>query len=380
MDNLDVKSSSARVSNTLAGNTRENALRVLVDWVTCSFTIATDLQNLLVLLGLENDVDNVETKLGSRYEFAGYDITYKLGSIEILHATDQQDDGDGYDPTPSGRWLLNMSGQACRQYEHSTSYDFEHLFAILDNLDVKYTRLDIAIDDFTNIFNVNVIRQAVYNKQCVTRLKEWGNHTKGLVVDGSDSLTMDNFYIGSLKSRFSVNVYDKKLERISRGLESDVLDVETWTRTEVRFKNDYAQQFVDHILLDSRSIGYQIRAFLNDKLQFLTRSCAATSKNRGRDAKDKKNIARWWQKFLGQVGKLHLSVAVPDKTLQDTVNWLNKQVSVSLASVQMYKPQQYADFIQSLTAEGFKKMKKAHEIKVRTQLYLDSIKSKSKKM
>lgn len=378
MDNLEVKSSSARVSNTLAENTEENGLRVLVDWVTCSFTIATNLQNLLVLLGLENDENHIETKLGSRYEFAGYDMTYRIGHIEILHGSQEDDDTqDGFSPEPSGKWLLNLSGQACRQYENSTERGFEHLFAVLDNFNCKYTRLDIAIDDFKRIYNVSTFRNAVYNKQCITHLKEWGNHTRGLINDGNDGLTMDNFYLGSLKSRFSINVYDKKLERISKKVDCEY---ETWTRTEVRFKNDYAQQFVDHILLDTRTVGYQVRAFLNDKVKFMTRTCARNTTNRARDIKDKKNNARWWLKFLGEVGKLHLSVAMPDKTLDDTKDWIEKQVAPSLAMLHLYKPDAYGDLIKSLTAIGLNRMKKAHDIKVKTQLYLDSIKSKSKKM
>lgn len=370
-DKIELNSATARASNTLAENTQENGLRVLVDWVTCSFTIATNLQNLLTLLGLEKDIEKVEVKEGSRYEFAGYDLTYKIGLIEIFHGSQEDENSeDGYSPEVSSKWMLNMSGQACRQYEHSTTRGFDFLFAILENLSVKYTRLDIAIDDFKKIYNVNTFRNAVFNKQCITHLKEWGNHTRGLINEGSESLTMDNFYLGSLKSRFSINVYDKKLERLSKN-EECLYD--SWTRTEVRFKNDYAQQFVDHILLDSRSIGYQVRAFLSEKVNFLNRTVAISTKNRARDIKDKKNNARWWLKFLGEVGKLHLSVAIPDKTLKETQEWIVKQVSPSLAMLSIYQPELYGDFIKSVTSIGLAKMKKAHDVKVATQLHLDSL-------
>lgn len=353
---------SAGGSNTPAENTNKNPLRVLVDWVTCSFQLDVTASEIFHLLGI-SELENLDTKIGARYEFAGYDITYTLGNIELMH--DQEEN----------QWLLNMSGQGCRQYEILSSMDMVTMFAMLDNLQATYTRLDIAIDDFSNIFDVNTIRKSVYNKQCVTRLSDWGTAKRGKIATGNDSLTMDNFYLGNSSSRYFLNVYDKKLERIARDkpLEKDENgeDVTSWTRTEIRFKYEYANLFVQHILRDDKPIGYHIKSFLNEKIQFLTKSALSKDTNKSRLAKDKENICKWWKKFLNGAGKLRLTVYRPEKTLDDSKLWLENQVSTTLGMLAIYEPMKYIDMVDRLTLLGIEKMKKKHLQKVQDQHILD---------
>lgn len=364
---------SARASNTLAGNTGKKSLSACVDWVTCSFKFASNVQKLFNFLGID-DLSNLEEISGSRYEFAGYDVTFRLGHIELLYYDD-----DGVDS-----WLLNLSGQGCRQYEISSTYDFFVLFGLLANINAVYTRLDIAIDDFCGYFTVDQFRNAVFNKQCVTRLSKWGDHRNGLIATGLDDVTMNNFYLGTRKSRFFINVYDKKLERIDKGIE--VLH-DSWVRTEVRFKYEYADMFIVHILQtnnSSHSLGYFIKSFLNDKVVFLKPSCMSVDKNRSRLAKDVKNHARWWRDFLNGAGKLHLAKKVPDKTLSDSKQWLLRQVSITLAQLKIYYNDmksydefskdgsvRFDVFIDYLVQHGLSNMQKKHLRKVENQLYLD---------
>lgn len=361
------KTDSARVSNTLAENTRVLPQTCCVDWVSCSFIFASDMQKIFNLIGID-DLENVEEIKGSRYEFAGYNVTYKLGFIELLH---YKDDLGGC------HWLLNMSGQGCRQFEISSVFDFPTLFAILANVDAVYTRLDIAIDDFSNIFTVNQFRQAVFNKQCVTRLKSWGNHQRGLIATGLDDVTMDSFYLGSSTSRFFINVYDKKMERLNKKIDIDKA-ITTWVRTEVRLSYEYADMFVVHIISDSKPIGQLIKAFLNEKVVFLKLSALQLDKNRSRLAQDLKNHARWWRDFINMSKKLHLTVYKPEKTLSESKDWIYDKVSTTLAMLHLYAPERYGDLIQAVTAEGLKKLKKKHERKILNQLYLDSLEKKKK--
>lgn len=349
-------------STTPAENTTNSSMRALVDWVTCSFYLDVNATDIFILIGV-SDVSKMEEKHGARYEFAGYDITYTLGDIELMHDREEM------------KWLLNMSGQACRQYELCSTFDFITFFAMLANVDATYTRLDIAIDDFKEIYNVGTIRNAVYKKQCVTKLSDWGSGQRGKIASGKDILTMDNFYLGNSNSRYFLNVYDKKLERIARkkDLEKDEKgeDVKTWTRTEIRFKYEYAEQFVRHILVDHNELGYHIKSFLNEKIQFLTLSAMKKDSNKGRLAKDKQNICKWWKTFLNGAGRLNLTVYRPEKTLLESKEWLFNQVSTTLAMLHLYEPEKYGDLIRQLTVQGLDKMKKKHEKKVQNQIYFD---------
>lgn len=354
---------SAGDSTTPAENTKSNSLRALVDWVSCSFVLDVKTSEIFNLIGI-SDLTTLEEISGARYEFAGYDLTYKLGAIELMK------------DTSSNRWLLNMSGQGCRQFEISSSLDMVTMFAMLANVYATYTRLDIAIDDFKGIYDTETIRRAVYNKQCVTKLKRWGNGTRGFIEHGNDFLTMDNFYLGDSSSRYFLNVYDKKIEQEEKEkdlpLDQEGQAIKSWTRTEIRFKYEYAQEFVVHILRDSNSLGFHIKSFLNDKIQFLTKSALKKDTNKSRLTNDKNNITKWWRTFLNGAGRLHLTVYKPDKTLKDSLNWVDNQVSTTLAMALLYEPEKYDEFIRSVTISGLDKMKKKHFRKVDNQKYIDN--------
>ncbi|MEK5234090.1 replication initiation factor domain-containing protein, partial [Lysinibacillus sp. FSL K6-0232] len=329
----------------------------LVDWVTCSFKSATNLHQVFNLIGIDN-LENLETRSGSRYEFSGYDVTHKLGKIFLLHNSSEN------------KWLLDLSGQACREFELISCFDFVTLFGILANVNASYTRLDIAIDDFQEIYNVNMIRKAVYNKQCVTRLEDWGNAERGKIKSGRDFLTMDNFYLGSPNSRYFINFYDKKLERQNKGLD---VEYDTWTRTEVRLKDEYAEMFVMHILDSSDTIGEHIFSLLNSKLVFLKESVLSKDKNKSRLSKDIKNHTRWWRKFLNTTKKLPLTVYKPSMPLIHSKSWLLHQVSVTLAMFNIYlkDDDKYDEFINELVITGLDKMESKHLKRIEDQIVLD---------
>jgi len=360
------KFDSARDSTTLAVNTEKNSVVACVDWVSCSFQFAGDLQKIFNLIGI-SDLSTLEKIDGARYEFAGYNITYRIGFIELMYYHDHEDNSDN--------WFLNMSGQGCREFEIASCFDFITLFGILANVDAVYTRLDIALDDFNNIFTVDQFRNAVYNKQCVTKLRTWGDHRRGKIATGLDDVQMNNFYLGSSTSRYFLNVYDKKLERESKKIE--VLH-KTWVRTEVRFKYEYADDFIVHLLQNDGELGSHITAFLNAHITFLkpsviTKFLAKETgyTNRSRLADDLKNHARWWRDFLNNTKTLHLTKRKPEKTLDDSKQWVYKQVAITLAMLKEYNPKGFNAFIDVAVAKGLNKMQEKHQRKIDNQRYLD---------
>lgn len=368
MDVLEsnVKIGSAGDSTTPAVNTEELGVSACVDWVSCSFKSRCGIEQVFNLIGI-SDLSTMEQIAGARYEFAGYDKTYKIGLIEVMHYTDQLDGSDN--------WFINMSGQACRQFEIASSFDFITFFGVLANVDAVYTRLDIALDDFKNIFTVNQFRNAVYNKQCVTKLRDWGDHRRGKIASGLDDVHMNNFYLGSSTSRYFLNVYDKKLERESKKIE---VVHKTWVRTEVRFKYEYADAFIVHLLQNNGEIGSHITAFLNAHIKFLKPSVIKKYlakergyTNRSRLAEDVKNQAEWWRSFLNNTKNLHLTKYKPEKTLDDSKQWVYKQVAITLAMLKEYNPDGFQAFIDVAVERGKNKMQKKHQRKIDNQRYLD---------
>lgn len=346
----------AGASNTPAQITNQPAQNVLVDWVTASFYAEKNIREILELfwlteLEIKGHVIDVEFERieGARYKYAGYDVTYRYSNIEIMHDSKQH------------KWLLNLSGQACREFEKISKLNYEMLFGLLvGQLNASVSRIDIAIDDYKSIFKVNTIRKAVMNGQAVTKIKKFGSHTQGMIEDGS--LTMDNFYLGTLSSRYSINIYDKKLEQESKNKE---VKEKSWVRTEVRLKEEYATAFARIIATSSgnENIGQYIVQFLNQSVVFLKKGCKET--NRTRASRNIENYAHWWRKFIGDVGKLKLSQKAPDKSVERTVSWFVEQVAPSLAVCLEVDPEGFSHMLYKLCEDGKQRLNKGHELMIK---------------
>lgn len=353
-------------SNTPAQNTDQLRQSVLVDWVTASFYSEKKITEILELFCIKEmeiqDVNSItgETEKrkiavqfekieGARYKYAGYNVTYRYSNIEIMH--DEQ----------KGKYLLNLSGQACREFEKLSSLDYEMLFGLLiGQLYATVSRIDIAIDDFKSIYKVNTIRKAVLNGQAVTKIKKYGTHQQGKIEDGT--LTMDNFYLGTLSSRYSINIYDKKLEQESKGKE---VEYKSWVRTEIRLKEEYATTFARIIATSTGNdnIGKYIVEFLNQSVVFIKKRCLGGNKSRA--AKDIQNYAHWWLKFLGDVGKLKLSQKAPDKSVERTVSWFKNQIAPSLAVLCEVDPHGLNNLFNYLIDNGYTRLNKEHELMIK---------------
>ncbi|PJO40548.1 replication initiation factor domain-containing protein [Lysinibacillus xylanilyticus] len=344
---------NAGVSNTPARITRSNGLRVLVDWVTASFHSEKNFFEIQELFSLTELVINgqkepivFEEIHGARYKYAGYTITYRYSNIEFMYAPDE------------GKYLLNMTGQGCREFEQISVLDYEMLFGMLiGQLSANVSRIDIAIDDFNCIYKVNTIRKAVQSGQAVTHIRTWGTHQRGNV--GGHDLTMDNFYLGTLKSRYSINVYDKKMEQEAKNKE---VTVPHWTRTELRLKEEYATRFARIIALSTGNdnLGQYVMSFLNNSITFVKKKSLSFDTNRTRIAENQDNWTHWWKKYLGEVGKLSLSQKAPDKSVERTVNWFLTQIVPSMAVLEEVDPEGYGYFIRELTNLGKDRLNNEH--------------------
>lgn len=355
------------VSNTPAQNTQQKPMRVLVDWVSCSFYSEKNFDEISQLFGLyemeiQGECKRVEFSSDdySRYRQQGYKEVYKYGSMEFH-----------YDPEHC-KYLVSFSGQGCREFDVISPLDYEQLFSMLIHyFNATFNRIDIAIDDFKSIYKVNTIRKAINNGQAKTKVTKWGSNTEGIIQKPGE-LTMDNFYIGKLSSRYSINIYDKKLERKNKmdnlkegQLLLDNPNVLTWTRTEIRLKEGYATRFAREIALNEsgKPIGLLAKEFLNQSICFLKRK--VKDGNKSRLSQDVSNYAHWWRKFLGDVGKLNLSQQKSDKTVVNTVKWFNKQVAPSFAVLNELSPNSLNLVIHALTVMGKKRLSDEHKMMIK---------------
>lgn len=325
------------LSNTRPERTDRPGLRVLIDWVSCTFSMNADFEQIQQVLGLP--------ELEMEYHDWGRN-TFKE-HIRFSNIIIQRKDENMYQ--------LSLSGQGCREFENLSKYTWLELFAILKEFaHCKFTRLDLAIDDFAEHFTVDRIRQYLDKGLCVTRLEEYEDKRRKKV--STRKAVMDSIYLGSISSRLSINFYDKQLERENK---EEVTDGswDSWTRTELRLKKEYADQAADMILLYNMDLGKVAFGLLSKNIRFVKRN-----------AKDK-NIRRreesvWWLNFIGKVQKLKFSLQAPDRTIDKAKKWHGHSVAPMLAAIKEADPDNFEAWLQEELEQGKERLNSKHEMMI----------------
>lgn len=336
------KSRTDGVSNThpeRTGISFELKQRVLIDWLQCTFQLDLTFKEVIEYLGLKNEAFTY-------FDYGRDTFTemMKFSNITIMRKG-------------VCTYRLVLTGQGCREFENFSTLNWIELLDSLKScLGCRFTRIDIAIDDFDKIFDVTTIRTAVLDGLTVTRLEEATDKRKYKVATGE--LTMDSFYLGSMDSRFSINFYDKKLERENFKKKEFEVTVETWTRTELRVKREYADDITNMILLDQENLGTIALGVLHKNIRFI--------QDDGKENKRRAPITDWWAKFIGNVEKLKFSLEAPDATIEKVKNWHRKMVSPSIAAVAKSFPNmiEFYDYIKELVELGEERLTEKHEMMI----------------
>ena len=131
-------------------------------------------------------------------------------------------------------------------------------------------------------------------------------------------------YLGSRTSSIMLRVYDKQLEQ-NKKLEklSEPLIDYPWVRWELELKAERAQQAVN-ALIDGMSINEVAIGVLSNYFRIIVPDASRT---------ERCTIDPVWEAFTSDILKLALYQAPEPKTIDDTKNWLERQVAASLASV-----------------------------------------------
>lgn len=324
--------------NTGAMDTIENGLRALVDWVSVSFSTVKELKDLIGILGLKEEQFEVRDS-----GFRGYKNSAIFGHITIAWGAPENSVNMG--------GFIEMSGQGCREYEShfDMNLNWSEFFALVMNFPHKFSRLDIAIDDFKKYFTVEqAYRCAKRGCLVAQRVRKARSYEDFFLEDGSTHGR--TLYIG--KSDWQITFYDKMAERINANIDySDVLKF--WNRYEIRLRNEIATQAAHVLAYESYSLGEFAKGFMAAKIDFKVNNPKDSNKSRWKSQK-------WWTKFLGDVEKLKLTQSAPDPSIQRIGNWLNTQVDTSLATfLEAFDDSQLV--IDYFKIKGKKKMKKKNE-------------------
>lgn len=239
----------------------ENCL--LIDWLSFTSKI-DDVMSIMDLLGFEPSA---------------------FQTIKGMHGYHDREYYDGVSIHYGGRdevWV-EMCGEGCRVFETFGHGDWNRLFSVLlSDSSYHITRLDVAFDDHTGIFDIIRIADDCQAGNFVSRWRWWS------VTRSSDGISV---YHGSPRSDARLRIYDKAAEK---GRE------EHWIRVELQLRDDRAFQFIQQSL--DMSLGELFSGVLAQYVRYVVPDQADSNRWRW-DMQD------YWSAFLGGAKRISLYVA-----------------------------------------------------------------------
>lgn len=291
-------------------NTIENGLRALVDWVSVTIKEVQSLSDACAILGLPESEFEVR-EVG----FRGYLKSATYGKIMVAWEPPKNTIGMGVH--------IELSGEACREYEQYFDLDFNwsQFFALIMNFNHKFSRLDIAIDDFKGYFTINQIYRTA-KRGCMTakRIKKARSYEEFFIDNGKTFGR--TFYVG--KSDWMFRFYDKLPERLNKGI--DLTDsLKCWNRYEIQLRNKIATEAAHVLAYEAYSLGAFAKGFFKAKIDFKVKNVNDSNKSRWKSQK-------WWLKFLDDCEEVELTQIAPDPSIPRIANWFDVQVDTSFAT------------------------------------------------
>lgn len=332
-------SSDRGVVNTTGPIFREK--NVVIDWF--EFTIKDNISPLWLF----NDyfkIDSSEILCESRGLYS-YNNMISYRDIKCYYHDERKDMGIHY----------ILSGKGCRDFE-DFNFDWLDFFQFLnDNFDINYTRIDVAIDTFTNRFyDMQKLRDYICNGQVVSKFK---SSTEFIQKSLSSSLIeSETIWFGSRTSDIQIVFYNKLFERKNLSYEVDD-NIRYWYRCETRFRNDRARTLVECFLLNENYMNV-INEVLYNYLDFKDYNYCESNKSRWKTSK-------WWLDFLETNKKLSLQINIKESSISRKKTWLNDSVSktellVYLSNLSLsndYSIDKYSiSYLYDLLKEGSKKV------------------------
>ena len=233
------------------------------------------------------------------------------------------------------QFVIDLSGQACRHFE-ARGGSWIELISRLSKLPVRFNRIDLALDDIDGYLDVRMLKDKITNQEFTSAFRgrkkngKIGDEIYELALPEEDDLSPIPRLIdskrgytcsfGSRNEPVFLNIYDKLMERSSKGF---VTGVREWVRFEVSFIREKCETVVRKLVLPSlqdETFGKTVSGIMRGLIEF------KEGKQYERDSNN--NICRlpiWrqYKKFLGGAEKIKVpsNQAKVEQSVTRTMDW-----------------------------------------------------------
>jgi phage replication initiation protein len=300
-------------------------LKGLIDWCEFTIPIQYDLDKVFNILGIPQEHNF--TQLDPERKILGYSLNFSCGHIMVMS-----------EGTAQMGHHVKMSGQGCREWELYRGQAWKDLFFEVISHEGKFSRLDIAVDDFHGYFKIPDLVDKIKNQELASRFKRAKRIEDILITNGQVLGT--TLYFGRGSSDIQIRMYEKNHEQ---GLAEEI---PIWNRTEIQMRNERALQFALIYADGAQEVGEYAQGVISNYLTFKDKD--ENDSNRSRWA-----VSPFWLAFLNGVDKIKLTVKKPDRTVARIENWLDSQVSKSMSMIALLMPERFMRMV----VEGQEKFK-----------------------
>lgn len=269
---------------------------------------------LLEILGYRPEMNNIQPQMFNR----GFTNGFLLNQWTRIHYGGEQ-------VRSHGNYVVSieMSGQACREFEKYSGHTWLDLFRVIFSYDsFRISKLDFAIDDFkgTEIslpYIRNLVEQGLYSSNS----RKFTTMSSG--EKKSDEVTSSGFtiYIG-VRGGNQLAMYDKLRERLSAGYE---VETDCWNRYELRFVHEKAFAVLEQYYLaletdNDYDLKQLVQGLLLDFMDLKDENDKNTRIRR------KKTNPRWLL-FLESISKINIKARVKEPpTYERKLKWLDESM------------------------------------------------------
>ncbi|EMJ96682.1 replication initiation factor domain-containing protein [Leptospira alstonii] len=280
---------------------------------------------------------------------------------------------------------IQLSSKALFNFKYS-EYTLTDLIREAIGLKGKFTRIDLALDDYEGHLNLPLIYEKLERKETSTRFRGYSEYESPVDRIKSGSLFLDpklgklghTIYIGAFrKSNCFVRVYDKRLQVGSECVWP------IWNRLEFQLNHKAADQYCNptwnvnpetgeitdskHGFPDPRRATFEDRSFPKTAfyyLKFLEPAYTQKQDSSGFDYIEEIHkrywpVCSWWTKFLNTCEGQGIGLPKHETGLQNIDDWLNEQVSGAIYLMsKLYGGENYFDKLQKKGEPKFERNKK----------------------
>ena len=232
--------------------TKENSY--LIDWL--SFTIQTDINGVgkkavrefLEQMNL-NALPFAENETGRH----GYNRSLSLQNYINVYYNEVK--FNEFDENNAGKLdrIIKMgvhfefTGQGCRILEQDR--DWSDWFNLLNDLNARYSRIDIALDDFIGLLDFDLMEDKIKKGEVISlsrtrNIEASLDFKKAEKLDNNGKSKGKTIYFGNKNSLMMIRFYDKKREQQAKKI---FCPFEFWQRYEIVLKREKAIDFVEKL-------------------------------------------------------------------------------------------------------------------------------------